>query len=569
MGRFSGMVERVARLVALPRTPKGEQAFFDADAAIVVFAGNNDFPPSVLVDHEITHATLLRNTSLGLLEQIAAFARWLGRESLPPEADALEAEADDLLRVVRRISEPVHEAVAWFGTELQSRGYENFVAPRMYRRDVARLAKTIALLRGNPDSTDVEPHMAVAEAIGVYALSPPALRELFTGALAGPERPHRTLARRLAARSENPIDRFRRLCAAIRDEPFEEALAWSDSVFAAAKESEPSETGGDSVRRRIANIPVVHRVELQPHADQIVTEGIPWFTRVPGELGSRSYRSNVQRLLKHPDLLASAQFPFAADDARWQWKWFRAITSLAWDLDRYAQTCVLPPTRRSARPVEVIEDAECPPAFASAREVVVSLGRSDTYPFGWSKPRRDGRVTLAVQHGGGGGWSVWVTADGTARTYLERQMQAGAAIVVNGAAYDYDVGDVSGGPLIADIPHVVMRLTDFRSFWFEQAVFGQGGLGGSPVIHWKPLPFVDDPSAYYGFLVLRGADESWPVVLIPSIVGQYERVVSIADTNPSSFGIRLLQVEGNAYFWLNTMTEMTRDAARMFEMQCR
>ena len=285
----------------------------------------------------------------------------------------------------------------------------------------------------------------------------------------------------------------------------------------------------------------MHRVELQPHADRLVAARIPWLPRAP--------------VLERDDLEGS-------------WKWFRAIVSFAWDLDRYSQTCVLPPVRPSSRRVEFFEGDNPPPPLASADEVVVSLGRADTYPYGWSKPRREGLVTLATPRDGNAGWAVWIAAEATAQRYLKGRMHAGAAIVVNGASYDYDAGDLAGGPFLGDIPHVVMRLTDFRSFWCERAVWRLGGLAGSTEIQWKPLPFQTFDS-YYGFIVLRDAERDWPVVLIPTVIGKAERVVSVADAVKSPWGAHLVHVESNAYSWLDTMTAMTLVAARRFEACCR
>lgn len=522
------------------RTLEVGQAYYDADSSIVLVVGEEEFAPSVAVDHEMTHVVLLRYSGLGLLEQLCSFVRWLGRASAEPWADAVEESVEAVLATTRRMSEPVHEAVAWLGTEIHTRGEEDLVAPERHRRDVGRLWESFAGMAGAPaESEQLQPYLHVAEAIGMQALSPSALRPLFDGGLFSAARPEEELRRRLSSAADEPIRRFRRLAAQLRGVEFAEASAWADGVFAAARGQEAETGPAAAVESRLAETQVVPRAELEPRAEALAAAAlarVPAATSLdPGELHGR-------------------------------WEWFRTFFTFMLAVDRYAQTSVVPAPR--SRPAVVYEGDTAPLEFTLAYALVVSRAASHDEPYGWTKPRTDDGVTVFGAFDDPDQRVVWVTNRAAARHFLAG-MAGAKHLVVSEPDYDYAASDFRGSPLVGDLPHVVVRLGDFRSFWLGRAFFHDEGLGGSREIDWMPATFPGDPSSYYGLLVLRGAGTRWPVVLNPCVIGQYERIVSIADEFPSPWGVRLARIVSDPFEWLQNMATPVLAAGRTFADACR
>jgi len=125
------------------RVVANEYGFYDTHGQIVVIP-SRDILPSVVVDHELTHVNLVENTALGLLEQLLRCIEWVAVTDHNKEA---EAKMQAPISVILSACEIVHEAVAWFGTELQTGGSENFKAPPRYEEDVKRIWRWARHLR--------------------------------------------------------------------------------------------------------------------------------------------------------------------------------------------------------------------------------------------------------------------------------------------------------------------------------------------------------------------------------------------------------------------------------------
>jgi hypothetical protein len=514
-----------------------EQGFYDADAQIVVVAGPDELAPSVVVDHEVTHLNLLRLSGLGLLEQLLSFGRWLGRGSADPELGPWEADFESPLGAVRAACAGVHEAVAWLGTEIQTDGIEDAQAPEAFRSDVQRLRALVDSAAGlaTEGPERLHPYLTAGEAIGVHALGPPVLDELFAATAFDVP----LLERALADRASDPRTRFRRLCEALSGFDWPSLEAWSRSTFRAARAVDAEQV--DSPAR---DVPVVHRARLEQRAPQLIR----------GALNS----------------LGAGRTAPSLEDLEVRWDAFRLLFTVMPELDVYSQTCVVPAAKERDWPV--FRGEVTPLQLDLASILVVSRSTDHRAGYEWSKPRGDDGVAIVGRMEPVPNvftTFVWETWFDPARRFLaSAALGRGASVVVNGVGYDHEEGDFAGLPLLEAIPHVVVRLGDFRSFWFGAAVGSGRGLAGSSVIEWKPMPFPMNPESYFGFIVLKGAGRDWPIVMMPCIVGKYERIVSVAAEVPSPYGVQLVEAEGNPYEWLGSMSQAVVDAGRAFESDC-
>lgn len=527
----------LGRRAASAPEPPPEFGFYDADAQIVVVAGPDELAPSVTVDHEVTHVNLLRLSGLGLVEQVLSFGRWLGRGSADPEMEPWEAVFEWPLDAVRKASESVHEAVAWLGVEIQTEGIEDFQAPDEYRKDVCRLERLLKSATGlaaeGPDR--LQPYLLAGEAIGVHALGPPALEKLF----ASPAFNVRDLRWTLSADANDPRGRFNRLCDALCATDWPSLEAWSRATFKAARSAEAELADGPA-----SAVPVVHRSRLEPRA----------LPRIKGLLSS----------------LRTAESAPSLEELAAGWETFRLLFTVVPELDVYSQTCVVPAAKQRGWPV--FRGEVTPHELDRASILVVSRSADHRAGYEWSKPRRDDGVAIVGRIERSPNMFetfVWETGSDSARRFLANAaLSRSASVVVNGVGYDYEESDFAGFPLLEAIPHVVVRLGDFRSFWFGNAVERGRGLAARTTIEWMPMPFPMNPESYFGFIVLKGAGRAWPIVVMPCIIGKYDRIVSVADDVPSPHGIRLVEARGDPYAWLGDMGRAVVDAARAFESMC-
>jgi hypothetical protein len=507
-----------------------EHGFYDADQMIVLVAGPDELPPFVVVNHEAMHAMLTGRSGLGLVEHLLSLLRW--RERPPPGRTFAPA-----LGALRGETEWVHEAAAWHGTVADTAGHENVAAPRAYRDGVDLLRKLLQSLPGWPGAADTASSARVAQAVGVHALSPPIARALLAdgGVLdASGAALHRALAKPEAA----PAARFRAICKALRGTPFAAVEAWARSVLVAADGGAADDLAAAArpAAERVAPVAAAYRAAL---ADEIA----PFLRAAAGRF---------------------PQIDLAGGSVEELWESFVITTTVSTSLDVYAQTCVLPLRHRRDPPVS--EGPTPPFAFVRAEAVVVSRASDHGDQYAWLGGRADAGVTLFA-HLPDGDTVVWVTSLDAARRFLEH-VWVDRPIVASGIGYDYASGDFAGVRLLADLPHVVVRLGDFRSFWVDVALLDGTGLAGATTLEWLPMPFPRNPASPYGFLLLKGEGRDYPVLLNPIVVGQYERVAGVADALPAP-GVRLVAVpQGAPYAWLGPMSRAVVTAGAIFESEC-
>jgi hypothetical protein len=103
-------------------------------------------------------------------------------------------------------------------------------------------------------------------------------------------------------------------------------------------------------------------------------------------------------------------------------------------------------------------------------------------------------------------------------------------IVVASPNYQYATADFSDVELMRDIPHLVMCITDVNTLWLRLCLF-EGSLGGFTDLEYQTIPSAT-LGPRYGFLVVKPAAKGFPVLLVPIILSQQSRVLSIFRSPP-------------------------------------
>jgi hypothetical protein len=520
----------------------GTQGLYEADCVIAVVGGDDKLDPVVTIDHEITHITLSKRSSLGMLRHALASTRWLARASPHgSDFDFLQATVSPLLGQLHSLEEQVHEAVAWLGTELQTRGREDLVAPAPYRALVERMWGLLEVAPGAPlneGSSVIDRVMMVTEALGVAALSPPAVRDVLA------ERSFRLVSSGVFSQPpNNPTRRLEQLCSRLAGTSFGALEQWAESVFRQAQqEHSPSSLPELAGRAGLVLPPVVLRGTLEPEVESVC-----------GLIRSAMEGSFAPDL---PD-----------DRLATHWDWFVNWFVFSNRFDRYAQVHVLPPLELEGNhdyPVFTGEDP--PPQLLSGFALgVTRAARTTVGDVIWSRGHSQHGVALFSLNDDLRRMVSWETSLDRSREFLELYASH-APVVVNGIGYDSRRGDFDAFSLVSDIPHVVLTIKDFKTFWLGHAINGDG-LFGSSTIEWMPMPSPSNPRSPFGFLVLKGQGSLFPIYVMPCLVNKYKRIVSVAEQVPSPHGVQLREVVGDPYGWLGPMGGAVVAAGRAWEAQ--
>jgi hypothetical protein len=520
----------------------GTQGLYDADCVIAVVGGDDTLDPVVVVDHEVTHITLSKQSSLGMLRHALASTRWLARASPHgSDFDFLDATVSPLLVQLHGLEEQVHEAVAWLGTELQTRGQEDLAAPAPYRAPVERMWGLLKAAPGAPrheGASAIDRVMTVTEALGVAALSPPAVRDVLA------ERSFRLVSSGAFSQPPNdPTTRLEQLCSGLAGTSFGALEQWAEAVLRQSRQEHAPSSLPEVAGRAGSDLPpVVLRGTLEPEV-----EAVCGLIRSAME-GSFAPDLPDERLASH-------------------WDWFVNWFVFSNRFDRYAQVHVIPPMGLQGRheyPVYTGDDP--PPQLLSGFALgVTRAARTTVDDLSWSKGHSQHGVALFGLNEDIRDKVSWETDLGRSRAFLELYAPY-APVVVNGIGYDSRRGDFDAFSLVADIPHVVLTIRDFKTFWLGHAVNGDG-LFGSRTIEWMPMPSPSNPRSPFGFLVLKGQGALFPIYVMPCLVNQHQRIVSVAERVPSPHGVQLREVPGDPYGWLGPMGGAVVAAGRAWEAQ--
>jgi hypothetical protein len=537
----------------------GDFGFYDTAYQIVLLP-QEAVAPHVVVDHEITHVNLVQNSSIGALERMLVWLEWTAQ--LNDNAETL-ATVQALSRVILSATEVVHEAAAWFGTELQSEGHENIKAPAAYARDLKRLRRVFDRMLDNPFPLPPEGFslvLEVSDSIAMYSLSPPCMRTVWLQ----PEQVSvESLGAALERKEENPLRRFRQLCSRLEAVSFSAAVEWAHAVDIEGRgvrsDAEKLQRMVPVAQRRVwhfgrqREIPASFRSELYELGTAKVLHALVARTGLFNAAPVRLYADGPP--LREPD--AAAVFDAFAS--------FEVTHGFVPELDRYSQVCVLETSSPSR---EIVYDT---PDLASAAlscdpYLIVSVTRAASAATFTRAPEHLTQVIITGPSRGtdADGRSLRPTwyADIDSVTHFLKAYGQHQPILASSVGYDFGAGDYTGVTLLADIPHVVVTIRDFRSLWLA---LGRNGVRGSRIVEWMPMP---SPSGreYFGFMVLKAADSYFPIVVNPSLVSQRTRSVSVADRWPAASGVRLVERQGDPVEWLGPMRDAVMTAAAVFEM---
>jgi hypothetical protein len=514
--------------------------FYDAGWHIAVLP-KLTVRPSVVVDHEVTHVNITRQSGIGLLERLSLFLRWVGEQA---GSDALIRLATVALEVLRSAGTPVHEAVAWLDSELLTLGKEELHAPRAHADGVRLLRALFASIR-EPPFEDIpagyQQVMAISESIATYALSPPMV-DRYTAAQEQFNPPD--LARQLSQPTNNPSIRFRVICKQLEGRTFDEVWAWSEAVR--LNEADAMDALGPRHRGLIGR---VFGRNPEPSA---------WAPRPGGS--DEDVARQVQAVLRHLGIRVSATDDEEVKKLASSWLRYRSLYAFAAGLDRYAQTCVIEIPRWQKR--ELIKGPETLQTFDDASFLLVSI----TYAEGFQVPALvpEGGVMIAFE-AKAGIVPTWLTDDPSARYYLEARADS-TAVLANSSGYDVARGDYQNREILSGIPHAVVATSDFRNLWQRLALMSETGLAGSRLIEWQTMP-MERGGGVFGYLLLKPSGRPFPIIVNPTMINQLDRVLSVADVVPSPFGTALIESFIDLDAWLGDLAPAVYTAAALFSSE--
>ena len=445
--------------------------FFDVRNHIVAIP-QAGIPLHLVVEHEVTHVTLVRTSGLGVLEEaIGALHAWAYERN---DAEALE-RLHTAQKALSDFTTAVHEAVAWYGSEeLWRRDYTaeeiRLRPPLAFGPDIERLRQLLA-----PFEMSAMQRIEIVEALGTRALSGPGL----VGVLAQTE--SLTLKAVVAAlRADPPIRRFRALARWLIGQ------GWS-----------------------------VERIH----------EWSRWLARDPPMAGEEPAWTPMLTLgaedapLRLIGALA-ADLGVATGDATAQdlWRHYAAFWRMEVHGERYMQVAVL-----NVSPKAAVPPGEFVPALGRVfeRPLVVVQGTSsrswqpeigrvfsdhDAVAF-VSKPPFD-RLP-----------DTWSTAGrGEFRDALG-DWPASSLVVVSSEGYDMSRGDYHDG-LLGDIPHAVIAVMSFADLLRRLG----NGLAARHTLEIMVVPSLVYPE--YGFILVKPAEAHTPVVVSPTVTQLWRRFPS-------------------------------------------
>jgi hypothetical protein len=294
------------------------------------------------------------------------------------------------------------------------------------------------------------------------------------------------------------------------------------------------------------------------------------------KLGTAKFVQFVRALATHVGLLGSEPLRFYEDrtaiaqpDDEAVLKAFSVFDlthAFRAEVDRYSQVCVLE-TSRVWREL-VYED--------EPDRVIAALGARPYLMLGVIRGMSSGNFTIAPEHisdvivtapeqgadpDGNPLRPTWRVGVATASPFLASYGWRNP-IVASSVGYDFGVGDYTNVKLLRDVPHVIVAIRDFRSLWYG---VGPRGLRDCGAIEWMAMP---SPSGrrHFGFLLLKPADNAFPIVVNPTLVSEYKRAVTVADRWTFESGVHLVEHRGNPYAWMGPMTHAVMTAAAVFEM---
>jgi hypothetical protein len=479
-----------------------ELGFFDALQQILVIPSEG-VEPELVIEHEMAHHRLVQYSAIGTLERtLAALAN----------ASTARAELDSVvafrrsLSAIARMTQELHESVAWFVTEVLGHEYDNVPAvPFDYRSGVRRLTTLVSShfdlswRRGAPMGA-----LEVAEVLAIVALNHPFIGEVWA------RPPDRLGPDELAAglsRGASPLKRFAVLCSWLAEQ---DAATWT------------AVTNGD---RRSIEWPVP-----QTRLRDLGTEREPVI------------RSLCQGVDRSP--------PIGFDWDTWD------MTESHFSgnhVDKFSRLCVLFPAQSVGpmQPGESVAFVKLDPGpsmlfsrYADKSATIIPAGQIGVSPMSWD----------------GHGYAANYAVEDLARV-LKSLPRVPA--VVSSHRYDFGAGDTVPST-ISRSPHVVMAMMDFVSLWRRLAWSQDRGLDGEKRLRAAILPFGSGP---WGLLIIRGERNDRVLLVSPTLATQGTRILSAVEDLGSPLGVTLSKPEpGRLPDWVEGHEDRLRPLYRFLSL---
>jgi hypothetical protein len=466
--------------------------------------------PWVVIEHELSHVNLVRRSSLGLLQTLISATDGLHRAD---NRDAKLEESGRFQAKMLRYTVDVHEAVAWFCTELLTEKSDRLLAPAQFREGVSRLHQALRAFREGPDEKPEVEVIDIAEAIGMAALSPNWMRDIF-----------KTLDSRfiasgsdsLFAKRETPWVRFCRLCKIVAASSPPQVTEWTKWVCA--------------LRPKEEHMPPLVKPKLMLFGDP---------TKHSLHLDSTMNGSDLISTLRR---LSGTDL--GDDDVQYHWDVHRFFNLFDFEIDRYSQVEIV------ARPKWTTRYDVSGPAgeelLKNQPALIVELDMQQ----GLRRPTGLDMDTVFIHNYSGSEDKLFVlkTNRSGARNLLRQYSLRGGVILTTSFGYDFGRGDFVGDSVLKDLPHGVVCSVCFRTLWFRLAILSPHGLAGSKEIEYLALASQSAPEDF-GFLAFKPANKNFPILMMPSLVSDLERTVSVSNKKTSPFGTKLLFSRTPAQRW--------------------
>jgi hypothetical protein len=496
----------------------------------IVAVPSAGIPPDVVIDHEIAHLNIVRGSVIGLVEELTQLA-WhrLNRdpETFPPQVPVLLSPGAYLNlimmeQLLSRLAEQVHEVAAWFCTEAflqRATEPELLATPLAYAKDTARLwtllSKFIQNDRVDPYATVIQ----LVEQAAERTLSFPSLAALFD-----PDIPEFDRLNAAMDSNVSPIAAFRSITKKLSTWDAETISRW-----------------------------------LQGHE---IEEQISWLDR--SSFDSESCATFLRSVLAD-STLNSQTF----DEL---WGAYRGWLAIDSEFDVYSQVVVIRPKERAKR-----ISLTMLPLLSNMLGKYQSLIIHD-YFSGIRGPDMEKRMRPLPEGPYSKRlrylltWQDWTNGSGNiaqvSASFLRSEASKSDILpIVAASGYNFKLGDLSPseqeGPILRDTPHLVLAIRPFLSLWRTLAWSDSPGLAGH-----SELLFVIRESGIdeaFGYVLIRQRLAYTPMVAVPIVIAEWERVLSCRSAPQFSSAIDLMQFQGHTEAFAGDVLPHVSAALALFE----
>ncbi|WP_281444421.1 hypothetical protein [Paenarthrobacter nicotinovorans] len=420
---------------------------------------------------------------------------------------------------VHDATEMVHEAVAWYGTELQLGSSAGIPTPGRYL-DLVGQIRGVAEGRGLPamSSDGFSGRLDIVEGAAVKALNSPMVRDFWNepAALTASR-----LAEKLALPENDPEYRFRAILSWLSALDTPDMLRWSETV------SNPRSSKLDlSVTLNLGEVR-------------------------PSSLDKSRLVEVIEQLARETGLTNTSRQSFVEG-----WQRHQLLSTFNPKVDRYSQVCVVEPPLKG----DLLGDrsqVSYERAVASSRLVVGWGPQREDSPLRFTEPHP--RVVYEAQNDT---LRVWTGSVEDVRKLIQSR-KSEASVLAHTVNYDFGKGDFFA-ELLNGVPHVVMASLDFMSLWVRLTI--TGGIAGCSALEYA---VIDSPNfgSDYGYLLIKPLDRVDIMIVLPTLPRLLSRVLSFANTGFAEgiSAVNLRPTRLSEYDFVRVLGQHILDAVDIFE----